>query len=270
MVQWMQINRKRGDLVDLLNQWILSQNDDGTTLYSLTGTLALVPMVAVMLWYLWRHKIHPLKGIAIGALGYFMTIWTHNLVMWIMDGFAPGRYGAEANLCVAFVYLPLLALLLGAVFNLPYRQVSDQLAVSITALHVLGRVGCIFTGCCYGYPMDRGLWSFQTLDNRFPVVLVEGAFTLGILIWLLIRVGRRGYIPDGKTLPLMLAVYGLCRFATEFLRDNEKLFLGLSDISLHALFMAAVGVAMLLWLAQKERQVVGDESPLPTLKANRR
>ena len=256
--------------MDLLNQWILSQSDDGTALYNLTGTLSLVPMVLVTLWYLWRHKVHPLKGIAIGALGYYMTIYIHNLVMWMMEGFRPGAYGTEANLCVAFVYLPLVALLLGGVFRLPWRQVSEQLALSITALHVLGRVGCIFTGCCYGYPCDGGLWSLQTLDNRFPVVLVEGAFTLAILVFLLIRVGRRGYTPDGRTLPWMLAIYGLCRFGSEFLRDNEKLFLGLSNISLHALFMMAVGIGMLLWTARKTAVAADHEPPLPTVKGRRK
>ncbi|MBQ5615828.1 MAG: prolipoprotein diacylglyceryl transferase, partial [Peptococcaceae bacterium] len=156
--------------------------------------------------------------------------------------FASGRYGMEVNLCVGFVYLPLFALLLGAVFDLPYGHTADLLAVSITAFHVLGRLGCLFTGCCYGYPCSWGLWSIQAESYRFPVVPVEGAFTLAILVFLLIRVGRRGYTPDGRALPWMLAIYGLCRFGSEFLRDNEKLFLGLSNISLHALFMMAVGI----------------------------
>ena len=256
--------------MDWLNQWILSQSDDGTTLYNLTGTVALAPMVLVALWYLWRHKVHPLKGIAIGVLAHYMNIYIHNLVMWMMEGFAPDTYGLEANLCVAFVYLPLVALLLGGVFNLPYRLVSEQLAVSITALHLLGRVGCVFTGCCYGYPCDWGLWSFQTQDHRFPVVLMEGLMILAILIFLLIRVGRRGYTPDGKTLPLMLALYGVGRFATEFLRDNDKLFWGLSNIALHALFMAAVGGAMLWWMHRQQQAAVQTEETLPTIKGIRK
>lgn len=256
--------------MDILNQWIASQTDGGARLYDATGVVALVPMIAAAVWYLRRHRMPLLKGLAVTVLGYGMTLLIHNLVMWMMEGFASGRYGMEVNLCVGFVYLPLFALLLGAVFDLPYGHTADLLAVSVTAFHVLGRLGCLFTGCCYGYPCSWGLWSIQAESYRFPVVPVEGAFTLAILVFLLLRVGRRGYTPDGRTLPWMLTIYGLCRFGSEFLRDNEKLFLGLSNIALHALFMMAVGVGMLLWTARKAAVAAENEPPLPTGKGRRK
>lgn len=254
----------------LLNQWILSQSDDGTLLYHLTTAMSFVVLAAVAVWYLRRERLPWLRSLAAVAVGFYLTMTVQSLVLWGSAGFPRGGYGAEANLAVGFVYLPLIGWLLAAVFALPKDRVSELLAVSVTAFHALSRLACVFTGCCYGYPCSWGLWSIQTLENRFPVVLVESAYTLAILAVLLIRIRRRGGDPDGKSLPLMLVLYGLCRFGSEFLRDNEKLFWGLSALSLHALFMAAVGAALLLWLTRREHKATPAESNLPTVKGRRR
>ena len=61
-------------------------------------------------------------------------------------------------------------------------------------------------------------------------------------------------------MPWMLLLYGVGRFFTEFLRDNEKIWIGCSDIAFHALFMAVVGLVMLLCLRKKQQKVA--EIPL--------
>jgi prolipoprotein diacylglyceryltransferase len=43
----------------------------------------------------------------------------------------------------------------------------------------------------------------------------------------------------------MLVLFGSTRFLFEFLRDNEKMFWGISNLAIHALFMFVVGV---IWI----------------------
>jgi len=52
----------------------------------------------------------------------------------------------------------------------------------------------------------------------------------------------------------MLIMFGVTRFILEFFRDNEKILLGCSSLSFHALFMALVGgVAMIVIFAKKRK-----------------
>ena len=129
-------------------------------------------------------------------------------------------------------------------------MVSELLSFSVLSFHMVGRSGCIFTGCCGGYPCAWGLYSELAGEYLFPVVLVESLMVLGILVFLFIRTGGKNYIPDGKSMPWMLFLYGIGRFGTEFLRDNEKIWLGCSDIAFHALFMAVVGLGLLLCITK--------------------
>ena len=177
-------------------------------------------------------------------LGYlFVAVW-NGLLLTLLAGFQD----KGSNLAVAFVYLLPVSWLLAKLFRMRWQVVSEMITFGILAFHIPGRSGCIFTGCCYGYPCEWGLYSLVTDQKVFPIVFVESLMTLGILIFLLIRARGKSYVPDGRTLPWMLFLYGVGRFITEFFRDNEKIFIGCSDIALHALFMAVVGVGALFCL----------------------
>jgi prolipoprotein diacylglyceryltransferase len=55
-------------------------------------------------------------------------------------------------------------------------------------------------------------------------------------------------------MPMMLICFGIGRFLIEFARDSEKIWLGCSSISFHALFMVIVGVDMFTSIREKERE----------------
>lgn len=234
--------------MDFINSMIFESIENGT--YSaLAGTLGQVFMWLVVLWYVWRRRLNPLKALPIAYVGHWFAVNWNGILLFLLSGFQDmGR----VNLAVAFVYLLPLAWVLAKIFRLRWQAVSEMLAFGILAFHFPGRSGCIFSGCCYGYPCDWGIYSKVTQGYVFPVVFVESLMTLGILIFLLIRARGKDYRPDGKTMPWMLLLYGVGRFFTEFLHDNEKIFIGCSDIAFHALFMAAVGLVMLLCLRKKQ------------------
>lgn len=231
--------------MDFLNSIILQKIKDGTHVqaYGMAGTIGQILLFVVVLWYVWRMRLHPLKAIPVAYLGYLFTSVWNGFLLTVLSGLQSN----SSNLAVAFVYLLPVSWLFAKLFRMPWHTVSELITFGVLAFHVAGRSGCIFTGCCYGYPCEWGLYSLATGYKVFPIVIVESLMTFGILLFLLIRTQRKSYVPDGKTLPWMLLLYGVGRFVTEFFRDNDKIFIGCSDIAFHALFMAVVGGGM-LWL----------------------
>lgn len=235
--------------MDFINSIILQKIEDNTfqQAYGMAGTIGQVLLVLIALWYIWRMRLHPLKALPVAYLGYLFASVFNGLLLTLLSGLQ----SSASNLAVSFVYLLPVSWLLAKLFHMPWHTVSEIITFGVLAFHIPGRSGCIFSGCCYGYPCEWGLYSFVTGYKVFPVVLVESLMTLGILIFLLVRVCKKGYVPDGLTMPWMLFLYGVGRFYTEFLRDNEKIWLGCSDIAFHALFMAVVGYVWLYILYAK-------------------
>lgn len=230
-----------------LNSIILKHIEQNThyTAYGTAGTVGQVLLWLIVLWYIWRRRLNPLKAIPIAYMGFWFTVNINGFILFAQSGFTDG---SRVNLAVAFVYLFPVAWLLAKIFRMPWQTVSEMITYGILAFHIPARSGCIFTGCCYGYPCEWGLYSLEANEKVFPIVIVESLMTLGILIFLLIRARGKAYVPDGKTMPWMLLLYGMGRFITEFFRNNEKIWIGCSDIAFHSLFMAAVGGILLLMI----------------------
>ncbi len=94
--------------------------------------------------------------------------------------------------------------------------------------HSIGRIGCLFAGCCYGIPHE-GKWSIiyhQTMGVTpleiplFPVQLVE-AVLLFLLFLILLAVYFRGKA-KGRCICVYGFSYGVIRFCLEFLRGDAE------------------------------------------------
>ncbi len=108
--------------------------------------------------------------------------------------------------------------------NLPIWKFGDAIAPSIPVGYVLGRIGCLMNGCCYGKACDLP-WAI-----RFPSAHDTGgapvhpaqiydallsAVLWGILEWLY----RRKRF-DGEVFASYLIGYAICRFIVEFFRGD--------------------------------------------------
>ena len=246
--------------------------------YGLLGTIGQAVMVLAVVFYFirMRSKIWDIvKGVLIGFIAFEFCIYAQHFLMWYRSGYALDNYYQVANIAVSFTGLPLVAWLCAKTFNTSVGFAGDITALALLGFHTFGRSGCMFTGCCYGFPCDWGLYSRQTGANQFPVCWVESLFSLAILIFVLVRICRKGYTPDGKNLPYFLLLYGICRFFSEFTRDYNRdhwLFWRFSDVHVHMLLMAAVG-GWLLWRidqANKREKEALKGIPLPILKGRRK
>lgn len=264
--------------MNFVNEFLRSLSSDaGTALYNATGTVCYAAMAVVVAFYLVRMKVKwldALKGLAIAAIAYWFCGYAQHFVTWYRVGFALESYFRTANIALAFTLLPLLAWLCAKTFNTSVGFAGDVTALALLGMHVPGRSGCTFTGCCYGFPCEWGIYSRHTGANQFPVVWVESLFTLAILVFIIVRICRKGYVPDGKNLPYFLLLYGVCRFFSEMTREStheDWLFWRISDVHIHMLVMAAVGGVLLWYVHKKERAAVAGEEPsLPTLSGQRK
>jgi len=95
---------------------------------------------------------------------------------------------------------------------------GDAFAVAVPLAHGIGRMGCLFEGCCYGAVWD-GAWAVELHGAaRHPVQLYEAGALLVIagLSWAL----RHRPWPAGQRFKAYLLAYALLRFGLDALRGD--------------------------------------------------
>jgi phosphatidylglycerol:prolipoprotein diacylglycerol transferase len=120
---------------------------------------------------------------------------------------------------------------------MPMWTVTDVFAPGIALGHVIGRLGCLFAGCCFGRPTDVP-WAI-TFHNEFaarnvgtplgipihPTQLYEVGAELLILI-VLLATERKGRPFPGRTFWGYMLLYGISRFTIEFYRNDPRGMVG--------------------------------------------
>lgn len=283
--------------METFNEWLrtIQENGQGQVLYDTTGFVCTILMWLAIILYTWRLRLNPLKSIVIAYLVRLFLGYAQHLVTWYKRDFELDRYMGTANIGYAIILLPLFCWLCDKTFNTPKGSSGELAAITTMAWHWVGRSGCTFSGCCHGIECSWGIYSHRVDGNTFPVCWLESLLSLGILIFLVVRMLRRGYAPagkqskyrlvnwyyrkrrlpdNGKALPCLLLFYGGGRVFTEFLRyqDPEHMLFGVvPSLSIVALLMAALG-GLLLYLnikKEKDSALAVEEKKLPTLKGQR-
>lgn len=133
-------------------------------------------------------------------------------------------------------YGGLIAALVTAYFymrkqGLPVLATADIFAPGVALGHAIGRLGCFAAGCCWGKPTHLP-WAvtFTNPDARsvgvplgvplHPTQLYE-SFSELVICGLLYSLARRRHKP-GWVIGLYLLLYGIVRFAVEFLREHDE------------------------------------------------
>lgn len=112
--------------------------------------------------------------------------------------------------------------------KLPTYQMLDIMAITTCLVHMFGRVGCFFAGCCYGQPTD-GFLSVIFTDPAcqanplntplFPSQLMESGFIFLVMVFLLFIRGRKQF--HGQMFLLYLMLYAVGRFVLEYFRGDS-------------------------------------------------
>ena len=193
-----------------------------------------------------HYGIRPSKSLAFTLISYIIIYAWAYILAWVVNGFEWGHHNAIR----VYIWFPLVLLLTGKLFKVDWKTACEYITPSTCIVYGIARLGCNFTGCCYGIAADWGIESVEAGHRVFPVQLCEALTALGIA-WIMIRLAKkRDYKPDGTLYPLMMILYGETRFLWEFLADNEKVFLHISELALWALLTFVIGLTW--YLSQKE------------------
>jgi len=147
--------------------------------------------------------------------------------------------------------------------KLPLWTTSDVMAPGIALGHVVGRLGCLLAGCCFGTPTTK--WWGITFTDPFaasnvgtplniklhPTQLYEAGAEFAILV-LLLGIDRKAKHFEGRTFWLYMLLYGISRFVIEFYRGDERgLIRGYSTSQFISLLIVPLSLVMLVWLAMR-------------------
>ncbi len=133
-------------------------------------------------------------------------------------------------------------------------KTGDSFAAPVAVAVAIGRLACFQAGCCYGTPTNLpwGVVFPTAVDGatlaRHPTQLYEAAFHAAAAV-VLILLTRRGLF-RGQLIKLYLLAYLVYRFATEFLRPEPHILLGLTAYQWAAVALVPLFVG-LWWRDQR-------------------
>ena len=220
-------------------------------IYTGGAVLAMVFQFFFLIIYRKKYGFSLKQFVILFSISTPLQYFSMFFLAWVENGFQ--NWGAN-NIIRAFVYFPLFFALAAKVAKVPANKVIDFAAPSQALNQAIGHLVCPFAGCCQGYVCSWGIWNPISNTYLFPNQWLECivAFAVGMFLFRMAK--KENYAGTGRVYAMFLLTFGGTRFLLEFLRDNDKLILGISNLALHALFMVLVGTVWLMVLYEKDKQ----------------
>lgn len=145
-------------------------------------------------------------------------------------------------------------------FKIEFKQLLLSIVPVIPLVHSIGRIGCLFAGCCYGKKYE-GIGSI-TFHNSliapnniplFPTQIVECICNL--LIFSILTITYKKFIGTYKTVGLYCILYSIVRFSLEFFRGDliRGIYLGLSTSQWISILLLIFGITIFNIKNQKNK-----------------
>lgn len=241
--------------MSLLNYLIMSINSSigqKVNLYIGSYVLGFLTIFVFNSFYGKKFGINKGKALFVTVLSYALIFGWAFVLAWVESLFTDwGHHNAVR----VYIWMPALLFVLSKPMSIGWKALCDFIAPSTCIVYGIARLGCLFPGCCYGVPVEWNAWGIFSQEAQrmvFPVQFCEAVTALVLAGFAMYMNRRKKYVADSKTYFVLLIPYGLTRFLWEFLADNEKVFMNISSLALHALLMSVVGAAMLLILHFKD------------------
>jgi phosphatidylglycerol:prolipoprotein diacylglycerol transferase len=158
--------------------------------------------------------------------------------------------------------------------RMPMWAVTDVFAPGIALGHVVGRLGCLLAGCCFGRPTSVP-WAITFNDPLaaqnagtplgiplHPTQLYEAGAEL-LILGVLLLLERRGRPFPGRTFWTYMLLYGISRFIVEFYRGDPRGVVGaFSTSQFVSLLIVPLSIVMLIALRRRS-------GPAPVVSARK-
>ncbi len=174
--------------------------------------------------------------------GYYFGDWSR-----MMDNFRNGFvfYGS-------LVFAVPVAIWFFRKYSWPLWPLLDRLAIAILIVHIFGRLGCFFAGCCYGLPFD-GHWAVTFTDTAsqaplhtalHPTQLYAVILLVSILLILLMLDRHKRF--QGQLFLIYLILYAIGRGVIEIFRGDLRRGFVFDDWLSHSQAISLVVIAVVL------------------------
>ena len=128
-----------------------------------------------------------------------------------------------------------------------FFAIADSAVPGIAFAHSIGRLGCLFAGCCHGAVCDAWycikMWGNHGYTTYVPTQLFEAIFLMLLFGFLLLQsLDKKGYC-----LPIYLSAYAVWRFVIEYARADyrgDTFIEVLTPSQLIACILFAVGIGL--------------------------
>jgi phosphatidylglycerol---prolipoprotein diacylglyceryl transferase len=158
-------------------------------------------------------------------------------------------------------------------------QTIDTVAMAFPFGHMIGRIGCVSAGCCYGkicpdcrltltYPANWPIDAFtaEAIPHgpriASPLIAVIGLFIIGVILFIILKAAKH----RGQVSAFYFIMYGTFRFFQEFTRGDVRAFFGpLSGHQWFSLVEVLFGIVLLALFVK--RRLAGTAGP-PYLPLN--
>jgi len=107
--------------------------------------------------------------------------------------------------------------------KVPFWNYLDTVGVPVLVAQAVGRIGCLFNGCCYGRPTTEwyGIHFHDLPGKHVPAQLIDTFFmllgALAIVLW-----EKKKTPKPGASFGWFLVAYGVSRFIYEIFRAGTK------------------------------------------------
>ena len=186
-------------------------------------------------------------------LSYYRADWLKIFKIW--EGGLSYFGGLAGGVIGGVIYCKKTGL---AVWN-----IGDLLAPYIALGQAIGRIGCLFAGCCYGKACDYW-WAIKfdgpnTLApqgiNLYPTQIYESIGDFVIFLVLLNIAKRRTF--SGQVLLLYFMLYSSLRFIVEFYRgDNPDVWYTFTLYQLISIGILVVALVIYIWRWKKQQALI--------------
>lgn len=144
--------------------------------------------------------------------------------------------------------------------KISFVKYFDLIMPEIAIAQGFGRIGCFLAGCCYGKETDSFLGVVFPSGGLAPagvkilptqLFMSAGDFLIALVLILYSRKNKT----DGNIGAGYLVLYGLGRFAIEFLRNDSRGEVGvLSTSQFISIFIVAIGIGLFAFNIIKQRR----------------
>lgn len=243
-------------------------------LYGICFVLGIAISACVGVWLIKKKKIerfdlaasavYTMIGAMVGAKLLFVLVSIEQIIKYnlsfldVMRGGFVFYGGLIGGILGLFIYTKQ--------FKLKFLDFLDIYATILPLGHSLGRVGCYFSGCCYGMEVSSG--SFMSVVYEKPnnaltpvgvpllaIQLIEAIlliFLFALMLILFLKVEKL----NGKLAFVYAIAYAITRFILEYFRGDKERggLLGISTSQWISILIALVSISIIITLVLIKRK----------------